>query len=154
MANTPAQLDAERWIVSNFLPQNFDGLAFEGKKLKVKWGGEFAFDAVSFDGTIVGLISTSAAHTASGKSAIAKFQKLKADALYLLNVTGARRLFMVFTERTMLTHVEKEKLSGRFPPEIEFLHVTLPEEIHVRVIEAGRIASAETTPIQNRKKGS
>ena len=49
----------------------------------------FSFDAVNDDGKIVGLISTSGAHTASGKAAIAKYQELKADALYLLHVVGA-----------------------------------------------------------------
>jgi hypothetical protein len=154
MANTTAQLAAERWVVMHCLPELFKGVSFSGRVLQVKWGGKFAFDAVSNDGKIVGLISTSAAHTASGKSAIAKFQKIKADALYLLNVVGAVRLFMVFTEKSMLAHFEKEKTSGRFPLEIEFLHVTLPEEIHAQVIEARRVASAETTPTQKINKGN
>jgi hypothetical protein len=148
MANTTAQLAAERWVVMQCLPEHFKGVSFSGRALQVKWDGKFAFDAASNDGKIIGLISTSAAHTSSGKSAIAKFQKLKADALYLLNVAGAERLFMVFTGKSMLAHFEKEKTSGRFPPEIEFLHVTLPEEIQAQVIEAMRVASAETTPTQ------
>lgn len=152
MANTTAQLAAERWIVTNSLPEHFIGACFSGQQLQVKWGGKFAFDAVSHDGKIVGLISTSAAHTASGKSATAKFQKLKADALYLLNVVGAERLFMVFTEKSMLVHFKKERTSGRFPPEIEFIHVALPEMLDAKVVEARRVASAETTPMQNRKQ--
>lgn len=151
MANTSAQLAAEKWIASHELPARFDGLAFEAKKLKLKWGGDFAFDAVSSDGEIVALISTSSARTASGKSATAKFQKLKADALYLLNAVGATQLLMIFTEETMQVHFEKERKAGRFPPEIEFLHVNLPDEIRTRVLEARRIASAETTPINKGK---
>jgi hypothetical protein len=152
MANTSAQLAAERWIVTHYLPKHFEGLVFNGRKLKVKWGGKFAFDAVSSDGAIVGLISTSAARTASGKAATAKYQKLKADALYLLNVVGAKRLFMVFTEKSMQAYFEKEMKAGRFPSEIERLHTVLPKEIHEEVIEARRIASAETTPINKGKK--
>jgi hypothetical protein len=55
---------------------------------------------------------------------------------------------MVFTEKSMHAHFEKEKKAGRFPPEIEFIHVALPEEIHAKVMESRRIASAETTPIK------
>jgi len=146
MADTNAQHIAEQWVVSEFLPNHFSGLKFVGRKLSLKWGGLFAFDAVSEDGKIVGLVSTSAARTAGGKAAIAKFQKLKADALYLLHVVGAEHLVMIFTEESMLKHFEKEKKSGRFPPEIEFVHAQLPEHIHAQVLAARHLASAETSP--------
>ncbi len=67
--------------------------------MKLKWGGYFTFDAVNTDGTIVGSVSTSSAQTATGKASIAKYQKLKADALYLLHVEGASRCLMIFTEK-------------------------------------------------------
>lgn len=146
MADTSAQHIAEEWVVSHFLSEHFEGKLFSGRKLTLKWGGQFAFDAVSEDGKIVGLISTSAARTAGGKAAIAKFQKLKADALYLLNVNGAGQLLMIFTEESMLKHFEKEKKSGRFPPEIQFLLAPLPEEIRAQVLAARDVASAETSP--------
>ncbi len=146
MANTSAQHSAEKWIVSHFLPAQFKGISFSVRKLTLKWGGQFAFDAVSEDGKIVGLISTSAAHTASGKAAIAKFHKLKADALYLLNVNGADQLLMVFTEDSMFNHFERQKKSGRFPPEINFLLASLPEDIDALVHAARLIASTETSP--------
>lgn len=146
MANTSAQHIAERWVVSEFLPSHLSGEKFVGRKLSLQWGGVFAFDAVSEDGKIVGLVSTSAARTAGGKAAIAKFQKLKADALYLLHVVGAERLVMIFTEESMLKHFEKEKKSGRFPPKIELVHAPLPEHIHAQVLVARHIASAETSP--------
>jgi len=115
MANTSAQHIAEKWIVSNFLPVHFKGTSFSDRKLTLKWGGQFSFDAVSEDGKIVGLISTSAARTAGGKAAIAKFQKLKADALYLLNVNDAGQLLMIFTEDSMLKHFEKQKKIWTLP---------------------------------------
>lgn len=145
MADTSAQHSAEKWVVTHFLPEHFEGTSFSGRKLTLKWGGQFAFDAVSQDGKIVGLVSTSAARTAGGKAAIAKFQKLKADALYLLNVNGAEQLLMIFTEDSMLKHFEKEQKSGRFPPEIAFLLAPLPEDIHACVLAARHIASAETS---------
>ncbi len=146
MADTSAQRSAEFWIVSHFLPDHFYGTSFSSKKLSLKWGGQFAFDAVSQDGKIVGLISTSAALTASGKQAMAKFQKLKADALYLLNINSAEQRLMIFTEISMLEHFEKEKMGGRFPPEIMFLHAPLPVDIHSMVLAARHIASTETSP--------
>lgn len=146
MADTSAQQIAEQWVVAEFLRNHFSGVKFVGRKLLLKWGGLFAFDAVSEDGKIVGLVSTSATRTAGGKAAIAKFQKLKADALYLLHAVGTERLIMIFTEESMLRHFEKEKKSGRFPPEVEFIHAPLPEYIHARVLAARHVASAETSP--------
>jgi hypothetical protein len=146
MADTSAQHNAEKWVAAHFFPERLKGTSFSGRKLTLKWGGQFAFDAVSEDGKIVGLISTSAALTVSGKAAMAKFQKLKADALYLLNVIGAEQLLMIFTEDSMSKHFEKEKKSGRFPPEIIFMHALLPEEIHALVLASRQIASAETSP--------
>ena len=146
MADTSAQHIAEQWVVSEFLPSYFSGVKFVGRKLSLKWGGQFAFDAVSEDGMIVGLVSTSAARTAGGRAAIAKLQKLKADALYLLHVVGAEHFAMIFTEESMGKHFEKEKKSGRFPPEIEFVHAPLPEYIHAQVLAARHLASTETSP--------
>ena len=93
MADTSVQHKAEAWVIEHGLPKLFPANSFAGKKLKLTWGGSFAFDAVSNDGTIVAAISTSAARTATGKLATAKFQKLKTDALYLLHLeTDARRV--------------------------------------------------------------
>lgn len=83
MADTSAQKGAELWIVRHFLPEQFEGLAFEEQKVPLVWGGSFAFDAVSADRAIIGLVSTSSAITSGGKLAIAKVQKLKCDTLYL-----------------------------------------------------------------------
>jgi hypothetical protein len=77
MADTSVQHKAEAWIIEHGLPKLFPGISFVGKKLSLTWGGAFAFDAVSNDGTMVIAISTSAARTATGKLATAKFQKLK-----------------------------------------------------------------------------
>lgn len=146
MANTSAQHLAEAWVIETVLPSHFPGIAFAGRKLKLKWGGFFAFDAVSQDGTIVVAISTSSARTAKGKAATAKFQKLKTDSLYLLHVESARRRLMVFTEQSMLEYFKKEVSSGRFPPEIELVHIELPIEILAKVLAARDIASKETSP--------
>ncbi|MCA8088986.1 MULTISPECIES: hypothetical protein [Burkholderia cepacia complex] len=148
MADTSVQHDAEAWVVEHGLPTIFPGMTFRGVKLPLKWGGQFNFDAVSLDGSVVGSISTSARTTASGNLATAKFQKLKTDALYLLNLQNPARMVMVFTEQSMHEHFCKEKNVGRFPPDIDLHHVSLPYELHQRVLEARARASKETSPIR------
>jgi hypothetical protein len=146
MSDTSVQHKAEEWVIEHGLPKLFPGLLFSGKKMKLAWGGVFAVDAVSSDGALVVAISTSAARTATGKLATAKFQKLKTDALYLLHLeTDARRL-MVFTETSMCDYFKKAVVSGRFPPNIEFLHIPLPAELHALVLASRMIASNETSP--------
>lgn len=146
MADTSVQHKAEEWVIAHGLPELFPGLSFSGKKMKLAWGGVFAFDAVSSDEALVVSISTSAALTATGKLATAKFQKLKTDALYLLHLeTDARRL-MVFTEASMYAYFKNAVVAGRFPPNIELLHIPLPFELHALVLASRMIASIETSP--------
>jgi len=146
MANSRVHLEAERWIVAEFLPRKFDGLLFSPRMLRLTWGGNFDFDAVSSDGEIVGLVSTSAAITATGNNAIGKIHKIKCDALYLLHVVGAKRRIMIFAEDSMLKFFSKEQKSGRFPPELELLHAPLPSDLYSRLLMARAVASAETSP--------
>lgn len=151
MADTTVQHEAERWVVSEFLPNHFGGVHFSERKLSLVWGGKFAFDAVSSDGRIIGLISTSSARTAGDNLATAKIQKLKCDTLYLLHATGIDQRLLIFTEQSMLEQFDKEKRSGRFPPEIELLHAPLPNDLYERVLASRRIASAETSPSGHRR---
>lgn len=74
MANNSAQHQVEAWILKEGLVSLAEG-PFVGRKVELKWGGMFAFDAVNGDGTIVGNISTSSARTAGNKLAMAKIQK-------------------------------------------------------------------------------
>ena len=147
MADTSINHKAEQWIVKSGLPVLFPGRIFTPKKMKLTWGGHFAFDAVSEDETIVIAISTSAARTATGKLATAKYQKLKADALYLLNLQATTSKIMIFTEPCMRDYFLKAASAGRFPSTIELLHIALPAELQEKVIETRLRASAETSPI-------
>jgi hypothetical protein len=124
MADTTAQGKVERWIVDNELPRSFGGMSFSKRNVQLTWGGEFEFDAVSADGSMVVCVSTSCCKTATGRNAIGKYHKLKADALHLLHTVDARRRAMVFTDAGMLAHFEKERSRGRFPPAsaIELIH--------------------------------
>jgi hypothetical protein len=148
MAPTRAQLEAERWVVNNFLPKWFPGHVFDGEKVRLTWGGEFNFDAVSGDGSIVCLISTSVARTAGGKLGTAKIQKIRSDTLYLLNTVGVSRRALVFTEPSMRERFRREAANGRFPPEsvIEVITAELPKDLQAKVVIARKAASDETSP--------
>lgn len=146
MADTTVQHKAETWVIEHGLRKPFPAISFAGRKLKLTWGGSFAFDAVSSDGAIVIAISTSAARTATGKLATAKFQKLKTDALYLLHLETDARRVMAFTEDSMYEYFKKSVVTGRFPPTIELLHIPLPAELHAQVLASRKVASNETSP--------
>lgn len=148
MADTTVQGKVERWIVENELPRSFGGRPFSKRRVPLTWGGEFEFDAVSADGTVVVCVSTSCCKTASGRNAIGKYHKLKADALYLLHTADATRRAMVFTDAGMLAHFEKERSRGRFPPAnaIELIVAKLPNDLACELREATRTASAEVSP--------
>lgn len=149
MADTSINHAAERWIVETGLSLHWPGKTFAPKKMKLTWGGVFAFDAVSENGGIVAAVSTSAARTATGKLATAKYQKLKTDALYLLHLEVEARKVMVFTEPCMHEYFVKAAKSGRFPPNIELLHISLPKSLQAQVIETRVIASLETSPVKS-----
>jgi hypothetical protein len=146
MADTSVHHEAEAWIIEHGLSRHFPGMSFSGQKLKLTWGGMFSFDAASEDQSIVVAISTSAARTNTNKLATAKFQKLKTDALYLLNLEAKARRVMVFTESSMLEYFERAAIGGRFPPSIELLHIALPTELNLRVLTSRTAASIETSP--------
>lgn len=147
MADTSVQGKVERWIVENDLPRSFGGRVFSKRRGQLTWGGQFEFDAVSADGDIVACVSTSCCKTASGRSAIGKYHKLKADALYLLHAVDAKRRAMVFTDAGMLAHFEKERARGRVPPAaaIELILAKLPDHLACELREATRSASVEVS---------
>jgi hypothetical protein len=93
-------------------------------------------------------VSTSCCKTAGGRSAIGKYHKLKADALYLLHAGRAERRAMVFTDAAMLAHFERERARGRFPPAttIELSLAKLPDDLACELREAARSASVEVAP--------
>jgi hypothetical protein len=76
--------------------------------VKLSSGGVFDFDAVSADRSIVATISTSGTKTASGKHAVGKLLKLRADMLFLL-LANAPRSLVVLTERDMYDLCLKER---------------------------------------------
>ena len=126
------------------MPKEF-GQRFHRERVKLSSGGEFDFDGVSSDETIIAAISTSSGKTSSGKLAVGKLMKIRSDMLFLTMALAARRL-VVLTDKTMLDVCLKERANGRIPKEIEFFHVTLPVELQRLLVAAQRDAADEVTP--------
>ena len=97
---------------------------------------------------VVACVSTSCCRPATGRNAIGKFHKLKADAFYLLHAAKAQRRAMFFTDADMRDHFERERSLDRFPPglAIDLVLVKLPDVLAVELREATRSASLEVSP--------
>ena len=144
MTEISPQKKAELWILKQHLPKKYNSLKFKEEKLELIWGGKFAFDAVSSDLSIIGLISTNSSKTSTNKTASAKIMKIKADALYLTNIKSEnyKKLF-IFTEILMYDFFKNESNSGRFPNDIELVHVELPEDLREDIENARIMARKE-----------
>lgn len=145
MADTRVQVEVERWIKDNWLPDTFKRQNFRQRQLQLFSGGKFAFDAVSEDGNVVVTISTSGARTATGKHGSGKLQKIRADALFLL-LSAAPRPVLVFTERDMFELCQKEAQNGRLPPNLQFLLAKIPADLEARLRVARLASSREVSP--------
>ncbi len=145
MANTRAQVEVERWLVENYLPDHYH-TKFAKKNLPLFWGGKFEFDAVSEDNKMAGCISTSSAKTATGKLATGKYHKIRGDALFLNAAVGVAKKFLLFTDDQMKSYFENERDKGRFPQDIELLYEPPPAHLRARLQESADVASREVSP--------
>ena len=146
MASSRVQMKVEKFIRDNVLPAKY-GRLFFAKTLKLKPGGQFCFDAVSEDGTIVANISTSSRFSPSGKGPGGKLQKLRADMLFLL-MTEAKHRLIVLTEKDMFELCKTEENAGRTPVEIEFILVDIPGDLREELRKSKKVASDEVTPLK------
>jgi hypothetical protein len=135
LATTRVQVQVEDCIRDHWLPERF-GQEFHRKRLSLSSGGVFDFDAVSADRKIVVSISTSGATTASGKRAVGKLMKIRADMFFFLLLPEAERRIIVLTEPDMHELCESERTAGRVPDSIEFTPTDIPEELRSRLLAA------------------
>lgn len=150
MADTKAQIEAEKWIRETYLPNKY-GQTFREKNLDLRSKGQFKFDAVSDDNETVVVISTSAGLTASGKLATAKLMKIRSGAFWFLMLERSpKNKFMIFTKQSMIDIVNDEKRKGRFPEDFEIIKVDLPPDLAAKILLAQKAAADEVTP--NRKE--
>jgi hypothetical protein len=149
MAATKVQGEIETWIVEHAFPKLYRQ-SFSKKRVRLCWGGFFEADAISNDNTIVACISTSSSIRMNGKPAIGKRQKIMADAFYLSFAEGFEKRLLVFTEKDMKDHFQKEGRNGRFPgpADIELRYIRLPPKLEHRLKKAKRTASNEMLSAQ------
>ena len=146
MANTNAQVEAEKWIREVELPRLYHQ-QFRQRSLGLRSKGEFKFDGVSDDGKIVVVISTSGGVKTDGSASTAKLMKMRSDVYWFLMLEQQpERRLMVFSDQSMIDLINEEKKKGRFPSEFELVKVTLPKELEDKVAESRRAASEEVSP--------
>jgi hypothetical protein len=144
VADTRVQIEVEDWIRNTHLPTVF-GQRLHRERVRLSSGGEFDFDGVSDDKKIVVSVSTSGASTASGKPAVGKLTKIRADVLFLLLAEAESRV-LCLSEQDMFELCEKEMRTGRLPKEIQLLRVELPSDLAQRLKAARDAASREARP--------
>ena len=116
MSNTK---EIEHWIRKEFLPKNY-GQGFAKSKLAVQSGAQIEFDAVSEDGTIVCIISTSPGKTPDGKPDTDVLAKIREKALWTVSLNEKpESIVFVYTEKSMGELLKEEKGNGRFPKHIK-----------------------------------
>jgi hypothetical protein len=143
MPDTNTQTEVEHWIREVFLPKKY-GQSFRQKSLDLQSRGQAKFHAVSDDGEIVVMISTSAGTLSNGKVDTEALMKVRSDALKILWLehTPAKR-FIIFTDPTMIRVIREEMKKGHFPKEMEILRVNLPAALAAKVGESRKAAPDE-----------
>ena len=123
-----ATKDIENWIRSEFLQKKYNQ-AFAKRKLGVQSGAQIEFDAVSEDGNIVCIFSTSPGKTTDGKSDADALGKIREKALWAISLNEKpETIVFAFTDKSMVELIKQEKENGRFPKHIKTLLVKVPEK--------------------------
>lgn len=117
------------------------GVDFVKKKLTLKSGGQFNFDAVSPDGRIVVSIKSSRGTTRGGKPTTGAIKAAVAD-LYYLSLVDADRRILVVTDQGFFERLSHD-LQQRIAPGLELKHIQLPPELDGKVNATLRRASDE-----------
>jgi hypothetical protein len=144
MSDTRCQNECEGWIRNVELAERF-GCVFTERNVPLQSGGQFKFDAVNDDSSIIVSISTSKAAMSSGKKGVGKLMKLRSDMLFHMLAPPARHI-MLFTEPCMYEQIRAESERGRVPTHIEFLRAELPSDLAARLATSRDRSSREVRP--------
>jgi hypothetical protein len=137
MADTRCQSECEAWV-RQWLAEKF-GQSFSEPNVPLNTGGNFKFDAVSDDGSILVSISTSQALMSSGKRGVGKLMKLRGDMLFHTLVSVPHKI-MAFTEPCM-------HQACLAPTDIEFIYIPLPVELAAKLSLSRDCSSREVRPV-------
>lgn len=132
--------EVESWVRESGLPNLYPTQLFAKQKMKMTWGGEFEVDAVS-DKQVICITCAGLGH--DGKLKTGPFNKMVKDAVFLLALDDPRDRSIVFIDEFFHSSIVAEQNRGRFPPGINLVLVTLPEEMKSEVLKIREIASAE-----------
>jgi hypothetical protein len=144
MADTRVQRTIEEWIRQSWLQGKFNK-RFQREHITLTCGGEVEIDAVSDDGSVLAIVSTSGLMTASGRQGVGKILAIRAKLYYLLLIRVHIRLVLL-TDDAMYQYWLNEQARKKVPEEIIFYHVELPEYLQAQLHEARTEASREMTP--------
>jgi hypothetical protein len=125
--NIPAK--PEEWVQSVALPKLYNQ-KFSQQSLLLKSGGQYKFDTVSEDTSIVAVISTDPGKTPQGKTATDNLQKIRQTVWWTMMIDHLPKIILVLTEQSMIHLIKEEKKKDRFPKEIEIVRVKLPDEMN------------------------
>ncbi|XXF79757.1 hypothetical protein P2318_08350 [Myxococcaceae bacterium GXIMD 01537] len=132
---------AEEWVRENGFPAQFPGRAFFKKRLPLRDGGTFEFDAVADDESVIGLVSTSTWKTVTGNANTGAIRKIRADLLRFTQLPSlSSTMVLGFTELATAEGFLREKNRGKISSRVEIIHFPLPEDIQI-LVEAGRVES-------------
>jgi hypothetical protein len=123
-ANIPTK--PEEWVRDVALPKLYNQ-KFTQQSLLLKSGGQYKFDTVSEDASIVAVISTDPGKTPEGKQATDNLQKIRQTVYWLLAIEHLPKKILVLTEQSMIHLIKEEKKKDRFPKDVEVVRVKLPE---------------------------
>jgi len=118
------------------------------EKIHLKWGGEFEHDAVvRKDGELIAVYALSCSEyiTESGNGGSGKYKKIQSDILMMLG-TDCDKKVLVFTGATMKAQVDRQKVLGRLPPDIETMLYELSDSHSTLVKSVSADSVKEVTP--------
>ena len=118
--------DIENWIRNEFLLKKYNQ-AFAKRKLAVQSGGEMEYDAVSEDGKIVCILSTSRGMTAEGKPDADVLSNIREKILWTVSLNEKPEIIaFVYTEKSMGELLKQEKERGRLPKQMKMVQAKMP----------------------------
>jgi hypothetical protein len=151
--STIATREIENWIRSEFLPKKYSQ-RFVKRKLGVQSGAQIEFDAVSEDGNIVCIISTSPGKTTDGKPDTDELAKIREKALWAISLNEKpQEVVLAFTDKSMGELLKEEKENGRFPKHIKTLLVKLPAG-SVKMMDGSKQSPASIALLSSLPQGS
>jgi hypothetical protein len=119
----------------------FPGHKFEETSVRLLWGRDHKFDAVSEDRTIIAEILSNGARTRGGKENTGRVSKAEGDLLRFFGIDDQTTKLMVFTNAEFLDLIGR-RTAGLGVEILKLLHCQLPLELE-SALESTRQAVSE-----------